>query len=163
MAFTRFHDDECRIMKQNQQATDPGRWIIDVPGNGDRPCYVMDPHIIPQKWGANLWTNSVDVQSVMLGLDRRLNRDCIVDWSSNTRMSAFRTESLSSTYPVCDQFLVTDESRVSCPAWTFRDKEQVDWWPMILNPQENVMIPFRYNESSRVEPKLQVCPDIRQM
>ena len=33
MAFTRFHDDPCRIMKKNQQTVDQARWILDVPGN----------------------------------------------------------------------------------------------------------------------------------
>jgi hypothetical protein len=77
MAFTRFHDDPCRITKQLQQMTDQGRWVIDVPGNGVKPCFVLDPQIIPQKWGANLMTHSVDVQSCLLGIDKELNRDCL--------------------------------------------------------------------------------------
>mgnify|MGYP003350318092 CR=1 FL=1 len=57
MAFTRFHDDPARIQKQLQQQTDQGRWVIDVPGNGDKPCFMLDPQIIPQKWGGNLFHN----------------------------------------------------------------------------------------------------------
>ena len=45
MAFTRFHDDPARIQKQLQQQTDQGRWAIDVPGNGDKPCFMLDPQI----------------------------------------------------------------------------------------------------------------------
>ena len=26
MSFTRFHDDPCRIAKQQQESTDPGKW-----------------------------------------------------------------------------------------------------------------------------------------
>ena len=59
MAFTRFHDDPARIQKQLQQQTDQGRWVIDVPGNGDKPCFQLDPQIIPQKWGGNLWTKTI--------------------------------------------------------------------------------------------------------
>jgi hypothetical protein len=33
MAFTRFKYDDCRTKKSLQQATDPGRWILNVPGN----------------------------------------------------------------------------------------------------------------------------------
>ena len=78
MAFTRFHDDDARIAKQLQQQTDQGRWVLDVPGNGDKPCYMLDPQIIPQKWGGNLWTKSIDIQSSLLGIDRPLNRDCLM-------------------------------------------------------------------------------------
>jgi hypothetical protein len=53
--FTRFHDDPCRIVKQNQQMTGLGRYMLDVPGNGDKPCYMLDPQIIPQKWAGNLY------------------------------------------------------------------------------------------------------------
>jgi hypothetical protein len=77
MAFTRFHDDEARIIRQLQQQTDQERWYLDTPGNGDKPCFILDPQIIPQKWGGNLWTHSTDIQSSLLGIDRQLNRDCI--------------------------------------------------------------------------------------
>jgi len=52
MAFTRFHDDPARISKQLQQQTDQERWYLDTPGNGDKPCFMLDPQIIPQKWEA---------------------------------------------------------------------------------------------------------------
>ena len=32
MAFTRFHDDKCRVEKQLQEMTDQGRYMLDVPG-----------------------------------------------------------------------------------------------------------------------------------
>ena len=58
MSFTRFHDDPCRITKQQQESTDQGKWILNVPGNGDKPCFMIDPSIRLQKWGANLLTNT---------------------------------------------------------------------------------------------------------
>ena len=51
MAFTRFHDDPCRVAKQLQQSTDQGRWILNVPGNGDKPSYMADPQVRIQTWG----------------------------------------------------------------------------------------------------------------
>ena len=54
MAFTRFHDDEARIIKQLQQQTDQERWYLDVPGSGDKPCFMLDPQIIPQKWSIRI-------------------------------------------------------------------------------------------------------------
>ena len=43
MAFTRFNYDPCRTMKLQQQATDPGRYVFETPGNGCAPCYMEDP------------------------------------------------------------------------------------------------------------------------
>jgi len=51
MAFTRFHDDPCRIQKALQESTGPGRYSIDVPGNGISPSYMEDPYIRLQKMG----------------------------------------------------------------------------------------------------------------
>ena len=33
MAFTRFHDDEARIIKQLQQQTDQDLWYLDTPAS----------------------------------------------------------------------------------------------------------------------------------
>jgi len=76
MAFTRFHDDPCRKIKQLQQSTGVGRYHLSVPGNGDSPAFMSDPHIIAQKWGGNLWTNTIDLESSLLGVDNRSTRDC---------------------------------------------------------------------------------------
>jgi hypothetical protein len=73
MAFTRFKYDDCRTKKSLQQQTDPGRWILDVPGNGSHPCYIEDPQIIIQKWGANLRTNTINLESDLLGVNRTLS------------------------------------------------------------------------------------------
>ena len=43
MAFTRIHDDPCRIAKEVQESTGAGRYTLNVPGNGDKPCYMEDP------------------------------------------------------------------------------------------------------------------------
>ena len=41
MSFTRFHDDPCRIHKQLQESTDPGRYMLNRPGNGVLPCFFV--------------------------------------------------------------------------------------------------------------------------
>jgi hypothetical protein len=147
MAFTRFHDDPCRIVKQNQQMTDQGRWILNVPGNGDKPCYMMDPQIIPQKWAGNLWTNCIDVQSSLRGLDRPLTRDCL--GKNNYEPTIKKINTYPIQYPTCET-LTTEQSRVTDPAWTFRDLEQVDWYYLPMDPQENVFMPFQHNLNTRV-------------
>jgi hypothetical protein len=64
-------------MKRLQQQTDPGRWILNVPGNGADPCYIEDPQIIIQKWGANLRTNTINLESELRGVSKPLSRDCL--------------------------------------------------------------------------------------
>ena len=51
MAFTRFHDDEARVEKQLQESTGPGRYMLNVPGNGTHPCFMEDPFVRLDKWG----------------------------------------------------------------------------------------------------------------
>ena len=145
MAFTRFNYDPCRTTKQQQQATDPGRWILDVPGNGSHPCYIEDPHIIIQKWGANLRTNTINLESDLLGVNRTSNRDCL----GKDNYQKFNVPNKAIEYPSCNT-LFTEESRSIAPAWMVRDLEQVDWYYPPLNPQENTCFPFQSNLSTRI-------------
>jgi hypothetical protein len=146
MAFTRFHDDPARITKQLQQQTDQERWYLDVPGNGDKPCFALDPQIIPQKWGGNLWTNSIDIQSSLLGIDRQLNRDCLGQ-EKYKRQNVYASPI---DYPVCDEFLTTEQSRSIMPAWTARDLQQNHTYILPNNPQVNTEMPFQNYKSTRI-------------
>ncbi len=146
MAFTRFHDDPARIAKQLQQQTDQGRWMLDAPGPGDKPCFALDPYIIAQKWAGNLWTNSVDIQSSLLGIDKRVNRDCL-DQNIYKRQNVYVTPI---EYPVCDTFLTTEQSRAIMPAWTARDLQQNHAYILPNNPQEHTEMDFSNNVSSRI-------------
>ena len=80
MAFCRFNYDENRTKKKLQESTGPGRWILDVPGNGPDPCFFNDPHIRLQQWGANLdyVVNGapIDIDSDLKGRTRRLTKYC---------------------------------------------------------------------------------------
>ena len=146
MSFTRFHDDPARISKQLQQSTDQGRWMLDTPGNGSKPCFVMDPQIIPQKWGGNLWTNCTDINSSLLGIDRRLSRDNIDQ--NNYKRSTVHTSPID--YPTCDSFLTTEQSRSIMPAWTARDLPQNHGYILSENPQNHVNMTFNNNVSTRI-------------
>ena len=145
MSFTRIHDDPCRVIKQNQQSTDQGRFILNVPGNGDKPCYMEDPAIIVQKWGGNLWTNSVALESSLFGIDRQISRDCL--GKDNYLHKKIDTHPIQ--YPTC-RSLTTEQSRAIMPAWTARDLEHVDWYTLPLDPQANVCMPFQNNLSTRI-------------
>jgi len=145
MAFTRFKYDNCRTKKELQQATDPGRWVLNVPGNGANPCYMEDPQIIPQKWGANLRTNTINLESDLRGVNRHLSRDCL----GKDEYQKYNVPNQPIQYPTCVN-LTTEQSRATNPAWWYRDLEQTDWYYPPLNPQVNTCLPFQNNLSTRI-------------
>jgi hypothetical protein len=147
MAFTRFHDDDARIMKNLQQSTGPGRWILNVPGSGDKPAYMADPQIRMQSWGANLMTNSINLESELFGMTRRLTHDCLGKNLYTLPDNKVPTSKVQ--YPTCNG-LYTEQSRTIAPAWVVRDAEQVDWYTLPLNPQENTCMPFQNNLNTRI-------------
>jgi hypothetical protein len=153
MAFTRFHDDSARIEKQLQQSTDPGRWILNVPGNGESPCFIDDPYIRIQKWGANLRTNTVNLESELRGINRNLNKDCL----GINNYTTYNVPSEPVQYPTCSD-LTTGQSRATNPAWWYRDKEQSHQSFPQLNPQENTCVPFMNNLNTRILEKDSFTP-----
>ena len=144
MAFTRFHDDKARVEKQLQESTGPGRYMLNVPGNGTRPCFMEDPFVRLDKWGANLRTNAVNIDSDLRGLTRRQNRDCI--GKNDYQLTSVPSSNV--VYP--ENNTTTEQSRAIMPAWTARDLEQTQWGILPLDPQENVCIPFEQNLNTRL-------------
>jgi len=144
MSSTRFHDDPCRIQKQLQEMTGLGRYMLNVPGNGDKPCFMEDPFIRMQKWGANLMTNTINLESDLMGLTRASTRDCASENEYKSR--AVKTSKVN--YPSCNP--MTDQTRATNPAWMYRDLEQVDWYTLPLDPQENTCMRFQNNLSTRI-------------
>ena len=145
MANTRFKYDDARTIKALQQSTDPGRWILNVPGNGANPCYMEDPQIIIQKWGGNLRTNTVNLESELRGVNRQLGRDCL----GKDNYQSYNVPNEAIKYPNCSN-LTTEQSRATNPAWWYRDLEQVDWQYPPINPQINTCLPFQNNLSTRI-------------
>jgi hypothetical protein len=141
MSFTRFHDDPCRIKKQLQETTDIGRYMLDVPGNGIKPCFMEDPFIRLQKWGANLRSNTINMESALLGINHSSSRDYLSDQTSLPSNKPIQ-------YPTCKPF--TDQTRYTNPAWTALDLEQNNFQYLHLDPQENTCVPFSYNVSTRI-------------
>jgi hypothetical protein len=143
MSFTRFKDDDVRIQKQMEQMTFIGRYQMDVPGPGVDMPFMEDAQLRIQRWGANLQTNVVNVESDLLGLTRPLQRDDVEknDYIKN----AAPTE--QQHFPTLQSFV--EESRASHPAWMYRDLEQPRWETPIINPQANLEKPFQNNLLTR--------------
>ena len=148
MAFTRFNYDKQRTKKLLQESTGPGRYMLNVPGNGSAPCFFEDPHIRLQKWGANILnvpnSTPIDIASDLDGRTRRAVKYCNKAEFPNSGV----VQTNKKSYPTCKAF--TDETRASHPAWMYRDLEQTRWEYPLMNPQENVCIPFHNNVSTRI-------------
>jgi hypothetical protein len=157
MSFTRFRDDPDRIKKQLQQSTDVGRYTLNVPGPGDKPLYMEDPYVRAQMWAGNIMTNSIDVETELFGLSRRLNRDSAENFHHDERASvASRTNEIIQC-PVRGGSAV-EQTRATHPAWMLRDVEQKNWNMLHFDPQENVFMPFMNNLNTRIIEKDRFVP-----
>ena len=144
MSATRFNYTAARTAKNLEQSTGPGRYMIDVPGNGVKPCFMVDPAIRLQQWGANLRSNPVDLESALMGIDNRSSiRDCTVSKNPIKESDSKKVE-----YPTCGAF--TEQPRASHPAWEVRDAQQKQFDYLPHDPQANTCIPFRTNVSTRI-------------
>ena len=144
MAFTRFNDDPCRIMKQLQESTDQGRYILNVPGNGDKPCYIDDPYIRLQGWGANLMINSINIENELRGMTQPINKDCSKENNYKYQNNNYKMQE----YPVISN--ITEQPRATQPAWLLRDVEYINNTILPLNPQENTTLMFPNNLNTRI-------------
>ncbi len=149
MAFTRFNYTDCRTMKALEESTGPGRYMLNKPGNGCRPCFMEDPQIRLQGWGANLrhvpGGAPIDIDSDLHGITRRLMKDCSKAEFPNSGVVL----SVKNNYSTC-QAPITDQTRATHPPWMYRALEQTRWYPLFLDPQENVCKPFHNNINTRL-------------
>jgi len=158
MAFTRFHDDECRIQKYLEETTNVGNYSLNVPGNGVSMPFINDPHVRMQKWGANLSQNQVILENDLRGQTRPLNRDTItqnnyVDYLNHSNLYS------QNSYPINDKE-ITHQPRATDPAWTLRELDSINtpnipnnFKYLLMDPQENICIPFHNNVSTRIVEK----------
>jgi hypothetical protein len=134
MAFTRFHDDPDVIQKKLCESTFAGIYNLNTPGNGINNPYIDDVSIRLQGWGANMCTNTIDLDSNFKGLDRKLSSDYKQYQKPNSNQNKYSTNT----------FLV-DETRASCPAWLYRDLTQYRPTPLIFDPQKHSQIERHLN------------------
>ena len=159
MSFTRYNYDECRTKKKLQEATGSCRYILNTPGWGNVPVNFDDPQMRSDKWGGNLRkvynSSAIDINSDLLGITRPLSRDCVE--KSFPFKGVIRSE--KPVYPSI-KCAMTQESRVTHPAWMYRDLEQSRKYPLFLDPLENSIIPFERNLNTRLLERDNFVPDI---
>ena len=151
--FTRFHDDPYRIQKQLEESSYAGKYQINAPGPGLHLPYIEDSQIRMQTWGANLTTNSRNVESDLFGLTRPLNRD-LEEYSYKNHEAFFETKPYTTMQPF------VEESRASHPAWTYKELEHPRWETPFINPQSNLEKGFYENIQTRILEKDFFVPKI---
>ncbi|MFY7731586.1 MAG: hypothetical protein ACOVRN_18850 [Flavobacterium sp.] len=152
MSLTRFNDDDARIKKKLQEMTGVSQYQLNAPGPGIDTPFFEDTHIRLQKWGANLRNNTTNLESDLIGINRK-----------NTKNTVEYTASMPSTSEIGykRQAAFIDETRASNPAWTLRDLEHTRWTQLGRMPvpamasgvaglPTPVDIPFLMNESTRL-------------
>jgi hypothetical protein len=135
MAFTRFHDDGCEVMKHLQESTDVGLYYLNVPGNGDSMPFLADPSVRLQYWGANRHRNFVEVENGLRGMNDKLSRDC----------KYAPQPSYPANYPV-EQKEVTACPRSVLPPWELRGIQTNRWDTLLEDPQTHAVVPFARDE-----------------
>ena len=148
MSLTNIRNDPCRVEKQMQIMTEEGRYMLNVPGQGANMPFQNDPFLRLQKWGANLRTNTINIDSDLKGLTRNLNNDC----KTYEEMSV---KSAPIMYNTSSSFV--DQSRATHPAWMLRTEETNHWDYLFLDPQKYLEKPFYSNISSRIVEKDNYC------
>ena len=89
-------------------------------------------------------TNTINVESDLRGLSRANTKDCI----SKNEYKSYAAKTSKVQYPSLAP--TTDQTRATHPAWLYRDLEQVDWYYLPLNPQENTCMTFENNINTRI-------------
>jgi len=147
MAFTRAFDDKERINMFLDQDLNQNKYMLNVPGNGTKPSFIEDPHIRLQKFGGNISSNFINVNSGLKGVGRQLDTDCIMKTNKNEQLINNNFSEIS--FPVISS-TITNESRTIIPAWQLRDLEQNNWNYLHSNPQNHAETMFENNVSSRI-------------
>jgi len=86
----------------------------------------------------------MDINSDLRGLTRPLNRD-LPDVNCYQKHA---TKSSATTYGETNY--ITDDSRATNPAWTYREIEQNRWEQPLLNPLDQLEKPFHNNLNTRI-------------
>lgn len=151
MAHTRINNDNKRIEQTSGINNDICKYVLGEPGSGTKPYYFDDPHIRMQGFGGNISENIVDVNSNLLGLTRKIDR--------NQPQNVYNDDSYSKiSYP--NMFgHITDEPRASNPAWEVRGLENNNWAYLPKDPQAYLKNKLKCNIDSRILEKSMYKPN----
>ena len=148
MSLTRFHDDPNRIKKTNLEASAILDYKFNVPSNfNNNNIYISDPHLRLQHCGSTQLRDMVGVESELRQMDTPLQRDYI----KNQYKKSDKTHGKVPIYQV--KKAVTDESRTTHPAWTYRINSQFRPEHLFEDPQKNAIMNFDANLDTNINTK----------
>lgn len=148
MSFTRFHDDPYRIHKTNIEIAAMCDYTFNVPSNfKNKNVYFIDPNIRLQKCGGSQYTNMIGFESELRNMDKPLNRDFVKEQYTKPQM----THGKIPIYEIEKE--VTDESRRSHPAWSYRINSQLRYDYLLSDPQKNAIMSFEHNLDTNLKTK----------
>lgn len=136
--LTNIRESKGRLIKEAEISTYAGRYYLNTPGQGMDVPYLEDPHFRLQNWSGVIGaSNTTNWESDLRGLTRPLMKGDTQNYSDP------RTSQLPIMAPIHSyNELLTDESRSTLPAWTFRELEQNRWEKPFLNPIDKAFMPF---------------------
>ena len=143
--LTNIRESKGRLIKEAEISTYPERYYLNTPGQGTTLTYLEDPYYRLQKSSGMIGSNgTVDWESDLRGMTRRLEKGDAQDYKDpkyerKPTMASFQTNSQ----------MLSEDSRMSCPAWTFRELEQDRWEKPFLNPLDKAFMPFETEQLIR--------------
>lgn len=143
-AMTRYRHDLNKMVENNEISTGPGRYVLGVPNRYGNATFVPNPTVLNQKWGAahDMSSTKTDVESDLWNIGRPGAKVACGQYSP-TEGAARRLTAMPET-----DFAHTYERLVDPPC-TLRGSGWNRWEWLCQNPQENVMMPFEHQVTSR--------------
>lgn len=149
--------DGCKTEDDLRVTTGPGRYQMDAPNKYCDACYVTEPTTRQQKWGASLNSQYIktDVESDLLNINRPGSRIACNQYEP--KKNAINQ---SATVAPKECSFPQTFTRLVDPPCTGRSSGWNRWEWLCDNPQENVMIPFDNQVTTRLQQKDQFRPCI---
>ncbi len=149
--------DGCKTTDDLRVTTGPGRYQLDEPNKYCDACFVTEPTMRQQKWGASLNSKftKTDVESDLFNINRPTTKtSCNLYNPMKNDVNAAAPESVKEcSFPQTFTRLVD-------PPCTLRSTGWNRWEWLCDNPQETVMVPFDNLITTRLQQKDQFRPCI---
>lgn len=144
MAFSRPEYDPCAYDLRLKESTGPGRYFLETPAVGGQECDLYeDPRVRVQTRGGAVcpFPEVVDMSTELRGTARPYNR-CGAQPQTPCKVYDVRA---------CRSGDMTaEDTRMSNPPCTLREKGWNRWEWLPRNPQGTAMLPFSSNVSNRL-------------
>ena len=147
MSFNRLSYDEKAYAHVINESTGPGHYMLQRPPiscHTNGACFPTTPSVRVDSFGAATCKNLVDVDSELMGLNRRASRDPNGKYIPTPK--AFCDTKLpdgaNSSGDVCSE-LDSENSRLTNPPCTLRSTGWNRWEWMCQNPQDKALLPFQ--------------------